>query len=338
MKIRINAKNITPVTQIEGNEKILKKGETAPRDTIIVKTIKKNINDIIVSIPVYTANGTKGGLRRVITSIIFSAATKKNLSIDVENYHLMAAGGGNNYQQVDIETEEKIRELNPLVSAFGASLAIPGKIAISHLEPKDVEKYIEVFETDNGIFTKCRLIDTITFTIKDDVLEHNKFAKMFLTKEQIAQWEKKVSENREKRKKDRELEVEKSEKTKKESIQHIQDMQYIIPNTEFVGYIGEIVPLTDLEKGMLIKGLIEFSKEQLGSTKRWGYGVMEYEFQINEDGEVSHIYSRCDDENIYVKNIELFLSDKQKEQLELFEKWLENITEENIQIAKLLKK
>jgi len=237
MKVTFNVKNVTPICQIEGsNKERVKHLDNAEIDTITIKTISKIVNGEIVEIPIYTANGFRGLMRRVAGSILLEKYLQKGFNIKPEDFHLMMAGGGSNYQTQPFDIEEKVRELNPVISLFGTSLAVEGKLIVTHLEP--TEYFLKTFEDKNGnVYTVSQLIKKFIFIKKDDILQHTKYGR-FLTKEDIEQWEKEVEKTQEQRKKERSKEIETEEKTKKIAIQSILAKYYIIPNTEFRGYLS----------------------------------------------------------------------------------------------------
>jgi CRISPR type IV-associated protein Csf2 len=326
---RITNKNLTPILQIEGNTKErIDYLDNLEVDTVTQKTITELYEGIPVNIPVISGNGVRGLLRRVIGTFLIEKYLQKGYKIKAEDFHLMMAGGGSNYQTQPFEVEEKVRELNPVVSLFGTSLAIEGKLIITNLKPQDA--LIKVIEGKNGIFAISQVLQKFTFVKVDDILQKTKFGR-FLTKEDIEEWEKKVEVTQEQRKKEREIEAEK--KTKKVAIQGVFAKYYIVPNTVFNGYISIKYPLTEIERGLLLKGLERLTQEQLGSTKNLGFGVCDWEISI---GNGSKIVARSKNENIFEKNIQMLLNDEDEQAVKKAEEWLENIAPENIEISKVL--
>lgn len=317
--ITLTVKTVTPMCQIEGNTKIQN------MDYITIKQMSKIINGNIVKIPIYTANGFRGLLRRKASEILAQKAMEKGIDIKTTDFHLMFAGGGNNFQKQPLEVENRARELNPVVSLFGTSLAVEGKLSVTHLEPKNVENYVNDYGTS--------LVEKMVFIKKDDLLDRTKFSR-FVKYEDIIEWEKHNKEEIAQRNADRSIEKEKEDKVKKTTIKHIQGRFYVIPNTEFQGYIGYKYPLTDIEYGLLLKALEAITDEQLGSTKNLGFGICEW--KINTADGTSEIVSVPKRDNLYESDKNVFYDEDEEKAVEAFEKWLENISKENIEISKVL--
>jgi len=336
MNVRIQVKNITPLCQIEGNREERfdflsnEKNKNPKVDTTTVKTMTILHEGIPVDVPIYTANGFRGLLRRVIGAEIIAKALEKGINVNTTNFHLMMAGGGSNYQAQPFEIEEQVRELNPLISVFGTSLAIEGKLMVTHLVPEEALIRIKE-EEDDTIRAYSQLLKRFVFIKKDDIIQKTKYGRL-LSKEDIINWENEVEKSQKQRKEEREI----GEKTtKKKTVQSILAKYYVIPNTEFKGFIGNKYPLTDIEEGMLIKGLSKIVKEQLGSTLNLGFGVCDWEINIGENG--SKIVAKSKDDNIFDKDISLILSDEDELKVEKYNEWLENLKAENIQLDKILK-
>ena len=334
MNVSLRMKNITPLCQIEGTRKQrFKSLDNQEIDTTTVKTMTILYEGVPVEIPIYTANGFRGMLRRVIGADIIAKALEKGIPVNPRNLHLMMAGGGSNYQTQPFEIEEQIRELNPLISAFGTSLAIEGKLMITHLVPEDpmiAEKIEKKENEEEKITLYSQLLKTYVFIKKDDIIQKTKYGRL-LTKEDIINWEKEVNETQKQRGEERKIG---EKKTKKVAIQSVLAKYYVIPNTQFKGFIDAKYPLTDLEEGMLIKGLSKIVKEQIGSTLNLGFGICDWEIDIGESG--SKIVAKTKDDNIFDKEISVILSDEDEEKVALYEKWLENISPENVLIDKIL--
>lgn len=336
MNIKLKVKNITPIAQIEGNKKSrVKELGDMELDEITIKTLTKIEEGIPINIPVYTANGLRGLLRREASSILVEKYLEKGNNIKAEDFHLMFAGGGNNFQTQPFDVEIKVRELNPVISIFGTSLAIEGKLIVTHLEPEN--PLIKIQEKDNGeIYGYSDLVKRMIFTKKDDVLQKTRYGR-FLTKEDIIKWEDEVEKTQEQRKAERKKDADLvDKKTKKVAIQAVLAKSYIVPNTLFKGFIGNKYDLTNIEKGLLIKALERVVNRQLGSTQNLGFGICDWEISLNDTG--SKIIAKTDEENFFKKNINLILSDEDENYVEDFNGWLDNISNENIEISKILVK
>jgi CRISPR type IV-associated protein Csf2 len=327
MKITLKMKNVTPLCQIEGHKK--ERINETEVDTITIKTITKLIDDMPVEVPYFTPNSLRGILRRVIGSKIIQKAIEKGIKITPTQFHLMMAGGGSNFQTQPFEIVEKVRKLNPLISVFGTSLAVEGKLMVTGLEP--IDPLIRINETKDGeVWASSGIMKKFVFIKRDDILQKTKFGTL-LSKEDIIEWEKAVAITQEQRKKEREIE---EKKTKKLAIQGIFAKYYIIPSVEFKGFIGEKYQLNEVEEGMLIDGLVDLTKEQLGSTLGLGFGVCDWEIDINDTG--SKIVAKSKDDYIFDKDIKVFLSEEDEKKVNKWREWLENLEEENVAIDKVL--
>lgn len=339
MNISLDVKNITPLLQIDSNiKKRYKELGNAEVDTVVdtvtQKTMMQFYEGLPVEIPYYSANGLRGLLRRVASSILVEKYLEKGNEIKADDFHLMFAGGGNNFQTQPFEVEDRVRELNPVISVFGTSLAVEGKLMITNLEPTNpAVKIIEKKNKDDEVevYAISQILQTLFFTKKDDVLQKTKYGR-FLKKEDIVEWEKKVLETQEQRKKERN-DKEIDTKTKKVAIQAFLAKNYIVPNTKFKGYIKDKYPLTNIERGLLIKALERIVYEQLGSNSSVGFGVCDWSININNK---SKVLAESKEENIFDKDLNVKLSKEDKEAVKEFEEWLENIDKKNIEISKVL--
>jgi len=333
MQVTFKVKNITPICQIEGNREERIEHLNMQLNTITIKTITKLFNGYPVDIPIYTANGLRGLYRRVCGELLIEEYLNKGNNIKAEDFHLMMAGGGSNYQSQSLEIEEKVKELNPVISVFGTSLAIEGKLIVTHLEPEDA--LIKVIEKDDTSFAISQIVKRMIFIKKDDILQKTKFGR-FLTREDVIAWENIVTKSQEKRKEERKKDIELiQEKTKKEAIQSILAKNYIIPNVTFKGFLSTKFDLTEIEEGMLIKGFEKLVHQMLGSSANLGFGICDWDITLNDTG--SKIIAKSKDENIFEKELDLLLSDEDKKKVDAFEKWLKDIKQENIEISKILK-
>ena len=330
--INIKFTTVEPLLQIDGSKKDPETG----LDIITQKRSKfmVQIGDTYQSLysPVYTSNGYRGLMRRIGTGLILKQLQKKGLSLGGEtNFHLMNAGGGNNYQAQPYEVEKKVRGLNPLVSVFGTSLAIKGKIAVTDLVPMRSNEFGEMslcYRENAGILYSD-IIDVRKFIKKDDLLDRDGNA-VFMSEEELIEWEKMVSENQEARAKSRKAG---GDKIKKETIKHIQSREQVAAGVDFFGSIEPLVPLTDIEKGMLVRIFEHIVNKRLGSTAASGLGAVDYEIVLFDDSSITTERDKRFHSKIS-KRINL-VGDTEKCAL-AFDEWLENITEENVQLDKIL--
>ncbi len=330
MTINIRFKTVGPLLQIDGS----RKDPTTKQDVITQKRAGFNLEIgntyKVLRSPIFTSNGYRGLLRRVGTNIIFKELQKKGLSAGGEtNFHLMNAGGGNNYQAQKIAVEKKVRELNPLVSLFGASLAIRGKLAVTDFVPYTANEMGELTlryrEKDGNIFSD--IIDVRTFIKKDDMLDRTGNAE-FMSEKELEEWEIAVSENQTARAKNKD-----DKKVKKETIKHIQSREQVIAGVDFYGSVEALVPLTDIEKGLLFKSVEKITSKRLGSTAASGLGAVDYDISVFGDSEIKTTRDKRFHASI-TKNVAIG-KDTQR-CIDAFEEWLKNISEENVQLNKVL--
>lgn len=326
----VNFTTTSPLCQIDGGG-----------DKITIKRMPVLVNidgsePKLLQTPIYTANGFRGLLRRTSFELFLEAMMKKGMSgKDIggpTNFHLMNAGGGNNYQDQPINIENQVRELNPLISVFGASLAVEGKLIVDHLVPKrhngDYYDYCYAINEDNRSIWS-NIVGVRTFVKKDDMLDHTGNA-VYMSSEEIADWESHVSENQALRKATKDKG---DEKVKKETIKHIQEQEYVIPGVTFYGALEAKMPLTEIEKGMLIRTLERITHKRLGAGVNSGHGKVEYSIDFM-DG--CSIKSHFEDPNNLKGKTSVVLNDEGKKCVEAFDAWLKNTNATNIQLDKIL--
>ena len=357
MKLKLRATTITPLMQIESTEKRPDAKSGHDKNVTKIKTRYVIEDDSLVKIPIYTGNGFRGLLRRKMSEIILEEATKKGIKIDTTNYFMMVAGGGANYQKQEFSVVQKVKELNPVISILGTSLAVPGKLIVTDLIPDNYRDFLyttkrrndEEINTDDKSsefgdfentssdvgtsFKKCALIKERTFTKKDDVIAQTKYGR-FLSSEDIRDWEDKMENEKIKDKK---------EESDRLTIQSILNAEYIIPGTKFTGYITlKSEDLTDIEYGLLLKALANLTGEFLGASSSIGFGIMNYNFfdndkitDKNRDGE-EIIASLVEDNNLLQRKISITEREHEQNCIAEFDKWLANLNEDNINISKLM--
>ena len=322
---KVNTKTETELCQTESSSTI------SGVPTLSIKK-KECIEDgKIGSYPYYSGNSWRNILRREIASYI----TKKiGCNLKPTDFHLNFAGGGSNYQLQPIEVVKKIRELNPIASMFGASLAIEGKLMVSNLEPQN--KFWK--ETKEG-YRYSALKGVVTYTKKDDLLVTGSVSPYvgFVDAEDREEYLEINADIQEARANARQKEDGDAEKIKKANIQSFNKAECIIIGANLTTYLGAKEELTPVEYGMMLKGLELMTKQQLGGLKNKGYGVVSYSItKEDESSSRTVIESSKNEENIYNPNTETFYSNEEKEAIKAFEDWLENATAENLEISKIL--
>jgi CRISPR type IV-associated protein Csf2 len=331
----IKITTVSPLCQIDEGGDVIK----IKRMPVIVN-VDGNASKTLRT-PVYTANGFRGMLRRVGYEIILEALFKKGYDHKViggpTNFHLHNAGGGNNFQGQSIAVEKKVRELSPLISVFGASLAVEGKLIVDNFIPKreignDEYDYcygvVKDGEKEGSLYSNIYGVETIVKG--DDLLSHKGNAR-FMTEAEIYAWELFASENKELRAQN--TDKSDKERVKKETIKHIQGKEFIIPGVDLYGAIDAKMPLTDLEKGMMIRILEKGSKRRLASSANAGHGKVEYNINFMDGCSLTATIKQP--YGLIVKT-DLQLNEEGARCVKAFDDWLENITEENVQLDKVL--
>jgi hypothetical protein len=258
-------------------------------------------------------------------------ALSKNIKIDATNFHLLSAGGGSNYQSQDLAVELKIRDLNPVASVFGLSLAVEGKLMVSDFEP--IDKMYKEKKDKTGYYSE--LIKVATYIKKDELIDGRTGYGRILSLDDLTAYNVENEIVQEQRKDAREVG---DEKVQKLGIKAYNKREYVISGVVFNGYIGAKKELTNIEKGMILVGLEAITKKQLGSTHNLGFGVVNY--IISQEDETDSlrevIVSSANEKNIFNPIVDARYSDEEKAYIKEFNDWLENITEENILLSNIL--
>jgi CRISPR type IV-associated protein Csf2 len=301
----------------------------------------------ILQTPYYTANSFRGKLRRICTELLLKKAIEKGISLKNahDSFNLMNAGGGNNYQSQSYDIEAKVRELNPIVSVFGTSLAISGKINTSSFMPykndgnEDEDgrpEYYYAKNSENGSLFSTILSSNLDIKA-DDLIDRNGNAK-YMPEETIREWSSLVIENA-KEKAVARASGDTENKVVKETIKNLIRKQFVIRGVDFFGSIQESKPLTQIERGMVYKAIEILVMQHLGANQAKGFGLVNYSISYeNADNEmVSSLETNID------KYLTPHITKKEyptnvKDDITAFEKWLDEITEENVLIEKTLMK
>lgn len=325
MDLRVQFTTVTPLLQIESSE--TKNGFP----TVTQKRKEEVYNNTVVRYPDYSGNGFRGLLHRIVADKVMQKALLKGIKVDATNFHLLSAGGGSNYQSQDLAVELKIRDLNPVASVFGLSLAVEGKLMVTDFEPTD--KMYKEKKDKTGYYSD--LIKIATYIKKDELIDGRTGYGRILSLEDLTAYNEENEIVQEQRKDARETG---DEKVQKLGIKAYNKREYVVPGATFNGYIGAKKELTDIEKGMILVGLEAITKKQLGSTHNLGYGVVNYIIS-QEDGSDSQrevIVSSTNEKNIFNPLTDTRFSSEEKGYIQAFNEWLENITEENILLSNIL--
>jgi CRISPR type IV-associated protein Csf2 len=341
---KVQAKVVSQFAQIESGESdgiLLKKNSCYVKNSFGVA--KK------VSVPILTGNGFRGMLRREGLNLILNTLMQKGLNTDgknlisTANFNLMNAGGGNDFQSQAYEIEAKVRELNPLISLFGISLAITGKISTPNFQA--YENLEEDFYDNNATFYDCQMplrqsedgrlfssiIEKEYFCKKDDMFNGGENTK-YLTQEQMILRREEVEGSNAERKK--QLANKDDKKEKKKDIRTYLFKEYVPKGVNFYSYIEDINEnsLTKLEKGFLILALESLVTKRIGAYKARGFGSFKYDILFDDGSklstEVDEITFKATLFREYTKELEECVLEARN--------WLDNLTEENVKIAEIL--
>jgi len=297
-------------------------------------TIKKKecIEDgKIGTYPYYSGNSWRGIFHRNIAKNIIEDGVNCNLK--PVDYHLNYAGGGSNYQIQAFDTVSKLKELNPIISMFGASLAVEGKLMVTNFEPTD-----KFWRDGKEGFRYSGLRGVVSYTKKDDLLTTGSVDSIkVVSDEDKEEYLEMNADIQEARANARVKKDESADKIKKANIQAFNKAECIIIGANLVGYLGAKDELTDVEYGMMLRGLELMAKEQLGGIRNKGYGVVSYTIS-KEDNNSSRdvIVSSKNELDIFNPIVETFYNDEERKCIKDFEEWLNSASIENFEVSKLL--
>ena len=193
MKINISMTTATELAQISSSESGTgdKIGQIKIKEQKVLVDTGDGVKTLIT--PYYTGNSFRGKLRRASTQMLLETAIKKDIAVTADAFHLMNAGGGPTYSGQLFKIEEQVRELNPLISLFGASLAISGKLITPNLMPyKEIVDgqgvyYYSTNEEDGSIYSNITAKNLFIKTDDDKLLFVPKYGNCALNqKEQLA--------------------------------------------------------------------------------------------------------------------------------------------------------
>ena len=325
-KIKLAIKTVSPIAIIENND-------TEPGGNIVTRikktaAVNQNGSDVKIDyIPYLPANGIRGLLRRLATKKLVDAVKENDKIEELKDtdLHAMLSGSGASKSGLKFKEIEEIREKNPILSLFGTGILIAGKLKVADAIPEDKEN-------------AKNLVRRQTFVKVDDILMGTKFSQLY-TKKQIEDWEKSVEENSEARKKDRDakkLAKETTEsfnedaKTKKSSIQHFAQREYIASGATFNGGFF-LEKVSKLELGMFLHALEGFMENgRLGSSQNIGFGVIDIHI---EDVDNSLTMDRSSDSDyIFNAKLDVSLENEFEEAYMAYSEFLKKATKENIEL------
>ena len=322
--LNLKVKTVSPLAIIENSDSDARSGVI----TYIKKTgILTNTYEgkKVVNVPYIPANGIRGSLRRLATKKLIEHVKQNTKATEIKDtdIHAMLSGSGVTSQPTTYEEELEIREKNPLLSVFGSGLVLSGKMYVADGLPEE--------EFYKGLIRKE------TYVKVDDILAKTKYSNLF-TKEQIAEWELSVGENSEARAEDRKLQkmakelgekIEK-EKTKKTSIQHYAQREYIVTNSEFFSSI-KLENVTELELGMFLHALesyVEYGR--MGSTNATGFGIVDL-FIADETKNLS-LSRIANDDYVFNAKVDLVFTGEFKKAYDAYSNFLSKVTLDNVEL------
>lgn len=325
-KIKLAIKTVSPIAIIENND-------TEPGGNIVTRikktaAVNQNSEDGKMDyIPYLPANGIRGLLRRLATKKLVDAVKENDKIEELKDtdLHAMLSGSGVSKAGLNFKEIEEVREKNPILSLFGTGILISGKLKVADATPQDKEN-------------ARNLVRRQTFVKVDDILMGTKFSQLY-TKKQIEEWEKSVEENSEARKKDRDSkklakEMNKAfneeNKTKKSSIQHFAQREYIASGATFNGGFF-LEKVSKLELGMFLHALESFIENgRLGSSQNIGFGVIDIRIE-DENNNLSMDRISYKD---YIFNAKLDVSfdNEFDEAYRAYTEFLKKATKENIEL------
>lgn len=289
-------------------------------ESIGVKTLIKRISILlpqrgeVIQVPAILGNGFRGVLRDAMTYVFLekvaekAKAKDKNVEVDARVLLLMLTGGvlkRRGDEQVTAKSIENLRkkvELLLPLSTMGFALSnvmIPSKIKVSVLYPISKETFNLVKDLVEKVkgsissinFDKLKeisikdLVGEVQMTHKDDIskltsihLENVNISNIGLADAIRGRGQGESTQESE----------EASEERVKTRLQAIFQREYVLPGTVFIGYISEIVPLTDAERELLSLSIKKLEKDiGVGGAVVRGFGsfTIEYSELPNKVGE-----------------------------------------------------
>ena len=286
-------------------------------ESIGVKTLIKRISILlpeqgeVIQVPVILGNGFRGVLRDVMTNIFLERVAKiaeennKNVKVDARVLLLMLSGGvltRRGDEQVTAKNIDNLRQksgfLLPLnIMGFALSnVMIPSKIKVSVFYPicketlpliqdlVDQVKNIDgqsIIDIDKSSSMSVKnLVDEVQMMHKDDIA---KLANISLSNIEV------VNVDRADTIRGRQVEEEQNEEGKTEQeqqmerrrarLQAIFQREYVVPGTLFIGYISEIVPLSEAERELLALSIERLGKSVgVGGAVVRGFGSFSVEY------------------------------------------------------------
>jgi CRISPR type IV-associated protein Csf2 len=286
-------------------------------ESIGVKTLVKKISILlpeqgeVIQVPVILGNGFRGVLRDVMTYVFLERVAKiakeegKDVKVDARVLLLMLSGGvltRKGDEQVTAKSIDNLRQkagiLLPLnIMGFALSnVMIPSKIKVSVFYPvcketlpliQDLIGQVKEAKGQNNIdFDKLSsisvksLIDEVQMMHKDDI---TKLTNISLPNAEVTNVNQadiiRGRQAQDKQNEKSKPEQKQQEERRRARLQAIFQREYVVPGTLFIGYISEIVPLSDAERELLALSIERLGKSVgVGGAVARGFGSFSIEY------------------------------------------------------------
>ncbi|OWJ54733.1 RAMP superfamily CRISPR-associated protein [Pyrodictium delaneyi] len=284
-------------------------------ESVGIKTLIKRISILlpeqgeVLQVPVILGNGLRGVLRDTMTNVFLEKVAEiakknnKNVDVDARVLLLMLTGGvlrRRGEEQVTAKSIDNLRQktgvLLPLnIMGFALSnVMIPSKIKVSVFYPVCSETFalvkdlIDQVKDETDIdFDKLstvsirNLIDEVQMMHKDDVSKLTNISLPGIKITNIGQADtirgRQVQETR--GEEESESQQGQQEERVRARLQAIFQREYVVPGTVFIGFISEIVPLSDAERELLALSVRKLKGSGgVGGAVARGFGSFSIEY------------------------------------------------------------
>jgi len=284
-------------------------------ESIGIKTLIKRISILlpdqaeVIQVPVILGNGFRGVLRDTITNVFLEKVAEiaknnnKKVEVDARVLLLMLTGGilrRRGEEQVTAKSIDNLRQrievLLPLnIMGFALSnVMIPSKIKVSVFYPicketfalvKDLIDHVK--EKTNIAFDKLssvslrKLIDEVQMMHKDDISRLTNISLQEVELVNIDQADtirgRQVQEARGNEESEPPQGLQ--EEGVRARLQALFQREYVVPGTVFIGFISEIVPLSDAERELLKLSIEKLKRSSgVGGAVVRGFGSFSIEY------------------------------------------------------------
>lgn len=291
--LKIEAKLLTPMAQLAKDGGLKSRVFAVDTDNI----------RIFVDVPVYSANGIGGMLRRAGTYILFKKALEKGFLSKIPSkspgskntmeangiltlYFLYAVGGGSVLSLKSgsddyslFRAVKEITDKNPFASLFGLTLNVPSKLIISDLTPVDIvnnEKYRDmivnladtIMNKESGDRAYIRIPAGMTgfSNIETIVVVDDIIKNSIFARLFLTDDAMGMWADFTKKFANDQKKKTDEEKDKKQTIQNIQSMPYIPAGIVLSGDVSCKEPLSMVEYGLLLNSIRVLAEQSITDT------------------------------------------------------------------------